>query len=62
MVYFLGYSGVQTTDTPVLCRLGCGAQGDFLQYFTPGAAALIWAGQTTCTGHFEGRRASSPMP
>jgi len=38
--------------------LGCGAQLGFLQYFTPGAPALIWAGQTGCTGRFEGRRAS----
>ncbi|KAF4096843.1 hypothetical protein G5714_022812 [Onychostoma macrolepis] len=55
-------SGVQTTDITVSCRLGCGAQGDFLQYFTQGAAALIWAGQTACAGRFEGRRASTCMP
>lgn len=62
MVSYLSSSRVQATDITVPCRLVCGAQGDFLQYFTPGALALIWAGQTGCAGRFEGRRASICVP
>lgn len=40
------YVRLHTTDITVPCRLGCGVQGDFLQYFTPGTGTLIWAGQT----------------